>query len=168
MISMVSMLFDQILKRVFGYLVFLCFEELSWIFVFICLNLFSVSINEIIYLCLLDSFFQGNLSFSSGLSFLSNYFGGELLGLVMIVWMLGVCFCLFCVFLASALLVWGWRFFSLDLVQHGTWLSGWSSFLLVLLLEFSVCLFDLSSCSGSFLHFELSSLWICLHLHMTR
>ena len=55
--------------------------------------LFSVSINEILDLCLLDSFFQGYLSFgvSSGLSLLSNFWGGGLLGLVVIVWILGIC-----------------------------------------------------------------------------
>ena len=41
-------------------------------------NLFSVSISEICGLCLLDSFFQGDLflGVSGGLSVLSNFFGG--------------------------------------------------------------------------------------------
>ena len=60
---MVVRLFDLILLRLFGYLEFFCFEELSWLYVSISSTLFSVSINEILDLCLLDSFFQGDLSF---------------------------------------------------------------------------------------------------------
>ena len=62
-IFMVSRLFNLILLRLFRYLGFLCFEGLSWASVPISLNLFSVSINEILDLCLLDSFFQGDFSF---------------------------------------------------------------------------------------------------------
>ena len=43
------------------------------------------------------------------------------------------------------------RRFSLDLVQRGAWLSGWSSFLLVILLVFEILLLELASCNGSFL-----------------
>ena len=61
----------------------------------------------------------GYLSFrvSSGLSMLPNFFGRRLLGLVVIVWILGVYCCLgwvfffFFFFLSSVLLDWGWRFF---------------------------------------------------------
>ena len=55
--------------------------------------------------------------------------------------------------------------FSLNLVQYGAWLSGWSSFLLVILLVFSVLLLDLSSHNGSFLDFELSCSRVWLNLH---
>ena len=57
-----------------------CFERLSWLSVSINSNLFSVSISEICGLCLLDSFFQGDLflGISSGLSMLSNFVGGRL------------------------------------------------------------------------------------------
>ena len=61
-ISIVSRLFNLIL-RLLGYLGFLCFEGLSWLSVSISSNLFSVSIIEVCGLCLLDSFFQGDLFF---------------------------------------------------------------------------------------------------------
>ena len=46
----------------------------------------------------------------------------------------------------------------MDLVQHGAWWSGWSRFLLVILIVFSVLLLDLSSHSGLLLGFGLSCL----------
>ena len=83
--------------RLLGYLGFLCFGGLSWLSVSISSNLFSVSISEICVICLLDSFFQGDLflGISSGLSVLSNFFGGRLLGFVVMGGMPGACFCLF-------------------------------------------------------------------------
>ena len=67
-----------------------------------------------------------------------QFFGRGLLGLVVIVGMLGVGSCLVCLFGRGLQLLWsGVGGFSLDLVQHGVWLSGWSSFLLVILFVFS-------------------------------
>ena len=60
-------------------------------------NLFSVSISEICSLCMLVSFFQGDLfgGVSGGLSVLSNFlWGGRLLGFVVLGGMPGVCRCL--------------------------------------------------------------------------
>ena len=120
-ISIVSRLFDLIL-RLLVYLGFLCFEGLSWLPVSISSNLFSVSISEICGLCLLDFFFQRNLFWgaSSGFSVLSNFFGGRLLGFVMMGGMLGVCCSLgwvfgffppFFLFWPLASLLCGWRFY---------------------------------------------------------
>ena len=70
-----SLNFDLIL-RLLGSLGFLCFGGLPWLSVSISSNLFSVSISEICSLCLLVSFFQGDLfgGISCGLSVLSIYF----------------------------------------------------------------------------------------------
>ena len=59
-------------------------------------NLFSVSISESCGICLLVSFFQGDifLGVSGGLSVLSNVFGGRLLGFVVMGGMPGACCCL--------------------------------------------------------------------------
>ena len=67
MISIVSRFFNLIL-RLLGYLGF-CFEGLSWLSVSISSNLFSVSISEICGLCLLDSFFQGDLFWGLAVGF---------------------------------------------------------------------------------------------------
>ena len=92
MISIVSRLSDLIF-RLLEYLGFLCFEGPYWLSVSISSNLFSVSISDIYGLCLLDSFFQGDLFWgvSSGLSVLSNVFSGRLLGFVVMREMPGVC-----------------------------------------------------------------------------
>ena len=97
-ISNVSRLFDLIL-RLLEYLRFLCFEGFSWHSVSICSNLFSVFISEICGLCLLDSFFQGDLflGVSGGFSVLSNFFGGRLLGFVVMGGIPRAC-CLICFF----------------------------------------------------------------------
>ena len=65
------------LLRFWGYLGFL----FSWLSVSISLNLFSVSINEILDLCLLDSFFQGDFYFgvSSRFSVIFNCLGGGII-----------------------------------------------------------------------------------------
>ena len=73
MISMVSKFFDLILLGFFRYLGFL-FSG-AFLAISTSLNLFSVSINKILNLCLLESLFQRDLSFkvSSGLSLLFNF-----------------------------------------------------------------------------------------------
>ena len=143
-ISIVSRLFDLILLRLLEYLGFLSFEGLSWLSISISSNLFSVLIIEICDLYLLNSFFQGDLFFgvSGRLLLLSNFFGGGLLGFVVIVGMLGICWCLGWVFVGLGIqLHWSEvRSFSLDLVQHWAWLS----FPLVILVVFSILLFVVS------------------------
>ena len=82
--------------RLLKYLGFPYFERLSWLSVSISSNLFSVCISESCGLCLLDSFFQGDLfsGVSGGISVLSNFFGRRLLGFVVVGGMPGACFCL--------------------------------------------------------------------------
>ena len=94
-ISKVSRLFDLIL-RLLGYLGFLCFGGLPWLSVSMSSNLFLVSISESCGLCLLVSFFQGDLFWgvSGGLSVLSNFFGGRLLGFIVMGGMPGAGCCL--------------------------------------------------------------------------
>ena len=65
---MVSKLFDLILLGFFLDILELI-EGFSWISVSISSNLFSVSVSKILYLCLLDSLFQGNLSFGVSYGF---------------------------------------------------------------------------------------------------
>ena len=56
-ISRFSSIFYDFVEA-FGHLGFLHFKGLSWLSVFISLNLFSVSIKEILEICFLDSLFQ--------------------------------------------------------------------------------------------------------------
>ena len=160
-ISIVSRLFDLIL-RLLEYLGFLHFEGLSLLSVSISSNLCSISISEIFGLCLLDSFFQGNLflGVSSGLSVLSNFFSGKLLDFLVMRGMPGVCCCFSWVFFG--LFFWGLQqrccmggSSSLNLVQYRTWLSKWSSFPFVIHQVVSSILLLYLSCQGesSFLDF---------------
>ena len=166
-ISMVSKLFDLILLRVFRIFLFQGGFHSS---VSISLNLLSISINAILDLCLLDSFFQGDLFLGLAVDFhcYPIFLVGDSWGMVVIVGMLEVC-CLGWVFIWF--IFWGLQLcwsrvggFSLDLVQHEAWLSGWSSFFSVILIVFSVLLLDLSS-QWAFLGFGLSCSWVWLHLY---
>ena len=74
----------------------------------------------------------------------------------------------FCLFFFGGVFIFigAWmEVFPLDLVQHGAWLSSWSSFPLVIQVVSSILLLDLSCRSGSFLDFGLSCLWVWLYLH---
>ena len=121
--------------RLLGSLGFLCFGGLPWLSVSISSNLFSVSISEICGLCLLVSFFQGDLFGGLAVGFQYCpffFFGGRLLGFVVMGGMPGVSYCLVYFFGGLQFHCYVGVGSSLDLVQHGACSSSWSSFPLII------------------------------------